>query len=229
MHCQDCGNEAPTVDVTYYQTIGMVIMWRLKSIKGRMCRSCGLRHFVRMTGLTLLTGWWGIISFWINCFSILNNLVRACYVLSLPAAPASTPGVQARPAHIEPPPFAPVAAPVPAPAPARAPALAPVAQYVLCTVMGEIPLYSGLQLSTSDLGLPSTPHTASFIAEVVAKPAPPGSSASEALGLRNLGSTGWTASVPGGAPRPIGPGQVVPLRDGLAVDIGSSAMRVRGG
>lgn len=85
MCCQDCGQQAPTVQVTYYQTIGMLIMWRLKSIKGQMCRGCALKHFARMTGLTLLTGWWGVISFWMNCFSILNNLVRVCFVLGLPA------------------------------------------------------------------------------------------------------------------------------------------------
>lgn len=47
---------------------------------------------MRLTGLTLVTGWWGFISFFINWMVLLSNVVNVLPALFLPAAfpPGST-------------------------------------------------------------------------------------------------------------------------------------------
>jgi len=41
---------------------------------GRFCRNCGLATFRQMQNRTLITGWWGVISFFVNIGSLLGNL-----------------------------------------------------------------------------------------------------------------------------------------------------------
>jgi hypothetical protein len=49
-----------------------------ETLVSQSCRSCALHDFARMTGWTLLLGWWGFISFFINwgflCFNVLSTL-----------------------------------------------------------------------------------------------------------------------------------------------------------
>lgn len=79
--CESCGLPTETKYVEIYQNIGLLIMRRFGSVKGRFCRSCIEYYFWTMTGKTMLFGWWGVISFFITPFLLINNFLR--YLSSL--------------------------------------------------------------------------------------------------------------------------------------------------
>jgi hypothetical protein len=81
MICQACGVEAPTKYVAFYKNIGALVMRFFQSVEGNLCKSCIHKYFWRFTLTDLFLGWWGVISFFITPFLILNNLAR--YVLCL--------------------------------------------------------------------------------------------------------------------------------------------------
>ena len=85
MICQNCGVEAPTKYVAFYQNIGALVMRFSKSAEGNMCKSCVHRTFWEFTLMNLVLGWWGLISLIVNPFFILNNIAR--YVICLGMAP----------------------------------------------------------------------------------------------------------------------------------------------
>jgi len=87
MACQVCGRDVPVKYVEYYQNIGMLVLRQMRSAKGNMCKRCSNHYFFRMTGLTLVTGWWGLISAILNPFLIVNNMVRVVSTMSLADAP----------------------------------------------------------------------------------------------------------------------------------------------
>ncbi|MCA9186897.1 MAG: hypothetical protein R3E01_09790 [Pirellulaceae bacterium] len=87
MICQDCGVEADTKHVTFYQNIGALVIRFPKSIDGNLCKSCVHRHFWTMTGVTLVLGWWGMISLIVSPFFVLNNVVRYVLCLGMSAVP----------------------------------------------------------------------------------------------------------------------------------------------
>ena len=76
MPCQACGRNAPTKYVEFYQNIGMLVLRSMRSVRGNLCKRCIKKYSLKLTGLTLLTGWWGMISAVINPFLIINNLFR---------------------------------------------------------------------------------------------------------------------------------------------------------
>lgn len=88
MICQDCGIEAETKNVSFYQNIGMLIVRLPKSIEGNLCKSCIHKHFWGMTTTTFFLGWWGTISFILTPFFLLNNVGRYMFCLGMSAVPA---------------------------------------------------------------------------------------------------------------------------------------------
>jgi hypothetical protein len=87
MRCEVCGVEAETRHVTFYQNIGALVVRFPSTVEGNLCKSCIHSHFWSMTTVSLLLGWWGVISFLLNPFFILNNLIR--YLLCLGMKPPS--------------------------------------------------------------------------------------------------------------------------------------------
>jgi hypothetical protein len=81
MACQACGRNAPTKYVEFYQNIGMLVMRSMRTTRGNLCKRCIKKYFLKVTGLTLVTGWWGMISLILNPFLIINNVFR--YLTSL--------------------------------------------------------------------------------------------------------------------------------------------------
>ncbi len=74
--CQVCGRSGPTRFVTFHQNIGLVV-WRLhRSVEGYLCKFCIDDAFFRMSGITLLFGWWGVISFVVSFVFLPMNVVR---------------------------------------------------------------------------------------------------------------------------------------------------------
>ena len=84
-YCQACGREAPTKYVAFYQNIGALVVRFQRSIRGYLCKSCIHTNFWKFTGLTLATGWWGFVSFFVNIFFILNNVGRYFACLGMAA------------------------------------------------------------------------------------------------------------------------------------------------
>lgn len=93
MICQSCGVEAPTKYTEFHQNIGALVVRFHKATKGNLCKSCINKHFWSFTLKTLILGWWGVISFFVTPFFILNNIIRYLSALKLPPVPvgATTP------------------------------------------------------------------------------------------------------------------------------------------
>ena len=71
--CRFCGS-SPACEATLRQETGMVLVRRRRWLTGPFCRSCGIAMFREVTNRTLLTGWWGVLSFFANLLTIAGNL-----------------------------------------------------------------------------------------------------------------------------------------------------------
>lgn len=80
--CGVCGRE-PSVEVVIRWHVGMLIAQRLYKVRRELCRDHGLELWRQWTGLTVVQGWWGYISFFANIFTILMNLVALVKLLRL--------------------------------------------------------------------------------------------------------------------------------------------------
>src|SRR5262249_52307306 len=87
MICQACGVEAPTKYVAFYQNIGALILRFSKSAQGELCKSCIQKYFWQFTLTNLVLGWWGVISFFVTPFFLLNNIVRYLLCLGMEPVP----------------------------------------------------------------------------------------------------------------------------------------------
>jgi hypothetical protein len=92
MICQDCGVEAATKYVSFYQNIGALVVRFNKSVEGHLCKSCIHKHFWGMSAITLFLGWWGTISLIVTPFILLNNIGRYVFCLGMdPVRPGASP------------------------------------------------------------------------------------------------------------------------------------------
>lgn len=87
MFCQCCGVEAPTKHVTFHQNIGALVIRFPSTLDGNLCKSCIHSNFWKMTGTSLILGWWGIISFFVNVFFILSNIITYLCCLGMEPVP----------------------------------------------------------------------------------------------------------------------------------------------
>jgi hypothetical protein len=62
--------------VTFRGHTGMLFVMRFWSVSGPFCRDCGIATFRRVVSTTLVTGWWGILSFFITPFVLLADVIR---------------------------------------------------------------------------------------------------------------------------------------------------------
>jgi hypothetical protein len=85
--CQICGRDAPTKRVTFMQNIGVLVIRFPKQVSGALCRHCIDKYFFEMTGITMLFGWWGMISFFYSLVAVPVNVFTYLGALSLPAPP----------------------------------------------------------------------------------------------------------------------------------------------
>lgn len=87
MICQACGVEAPTKYVAFYQNIGLLVIRFSNTIEGNLCKSCIHKYFWQYTLITFFLGWWGIISFIVTIFFLLNNIFRYLFCLGMEPVP----------------------------------------------------------------------------------------------------------------------------------------------
>ncbi len=88
--CAICGC-VPARQVEYRQGIGMLFLRRTKTMRVVACRDCGVALFRKMQSATLLTGWWGMISFFLNLGTLWSNYKerRTLDELEAPRQPAA--------------------------------------------------------------------------------------------------------------------------------------------
>jgi hypothetical protein len=58
-------------------------------VKGNLCPACAKKHFQELTLITLVGGWWGVISFLMTPFILVNNVLQ--YLSYKPAATMDVP------------------------------------------------------------------------------------------------------------------------------------------
>jgi hypothetical protein len=91
--CHICKIEAQTKYVKFVQHIGAVVVMFNKSIKGDLCRNCINKYFRKYTAITVIAGWWGLISFFVTPIALLSNIVTylTCHNLQPVPLGASVP------------------------------------------------------------------------------------------------------------------------------------------
>jgi len=82
--CQACRREVPAKYCEFTQGIGMLVLRTQRGVKGNMCKHCASKYFWELTGLTMVTGWWGVISFITNIVFIISNITYFIGSRSLP-------------------------------------------------------------------------------------------------------------------------------------------------
>jgi hypothetical protein len=95
MICQVCGVEAPTRHITMYRNIGLLVMRLSETTDANVCKPCLHGTFWKYTAINMTLGWWGVISFIVTPFFMINNVVY--YLMNLgmesPAPNASSPQI----------------------------------------------------------------------------------------------------------------------------------------
>jgi hypothetical protein len=72
--CIVCGG-TPAIPLEFKTVFAVFVFGVTSTFKGVYCRDCGLANFRLRMSQTLLTGWWGLIHFFINLVAIVTNLV----------------------------------------------------------------------------------------------------------------------------------------------------------
>jgi hypothetical protein len=73
--CDLCRKKKPTVSAGINRHIGAIILMFHKSIRGQFCKECISQVFWKYTLITLLFGWWGVVSLIVTPIVLINNTV----------------------------------------------------------------------------------------------------------------------------------------------------------
>ena len=94
--CQLCGRIGPTKHVHLMQNIGVVVIRFPKTINGHLCKFCIDQNFFKMTAITMLLGWWGMISFVYSLVSIPVNVFNWIGSIGMGEPPEDSASIAAR-------------------------------------------------------------------------------------------------------------------------------------
>lgn len=72
--CQRCGRHGPTKQATLHYNIGLIVLRHSATLQGTFCENCLSYYFWKYTLITLVFGWWGVISFFMTPLILVNNL-----------------------------------------------------------------------------------------------------------------------------------------------------------
>jgi hypothetical protein len=81
--CRACGR-GPAAKLVVRRHVGMIVLQRFVTVKAPLCRDCGTRLVKQYTARTLVQGWWGFISFFVNWFCLAANAVAYLRASRLP-------------------------------------------------------------------------------------------------------------------------------------------------
>lgn len=91
IYCRYCGS-TPAVHVDLRGHRAFVIFMQFLRRPGPFCRDCGLATSRSMTEQSLILGWWGMLSLFINPFTMLTNISGHKAIAALPAPIPGGPG-----------------------------------------------------------------------------------------------------------------------------------------
>jgi hypothetical protein len=90
--CEGCGRDVPIRRVALNRHIGAFVVMFHVTYDAFLCKRCISTIFWRYTPVTLLLGWWGILSVIITPLVVLNNLFTYIRSLFMPATYVSKVG-----------------------------------------------------------------------------------------------------------------------------------------
>ena len=83
--CQVCGR-GPTAVISVSRNVGMLVRRQFWSYKAPLCRDHGRQLALNWLLATLLMGWWGLISFFVNIGAVVTDLNALRVTLRMPRA-----------------------------------------------------------------------------------------------------------------------------------------------
>lgn len=83
LRCRVCGR-GPARDFVIRRHVGMLLMQRFVKLRAPLCREHGVQLAKQYLGKTLVQGWWGYISFFVNWFVLVTDLVVLSQAKKLP-------------------------------------------------------------------------------------------------------------------------------------------------
>ncbi len=75
-YCETCRRIGPLKRVTFMQNVGALILRFPRTVSGQLCKFCIDKYFFRFTAITLIAGWWGVISFFYSLIAVPSNVVN---------------------------------------------------------------------------------------------------------------------------------------------------------
>jgi hypothetical protein len=90
--CRACGR-APAQEFTIRRHVGMIILQKFVKFRGALCRDHAQQLTHEYLQRTLVQGWWGLISVFVNLFVIATDVAALSKAKKMPAPeqPAATP------------------------------------------------------------------------------------------------------------------------------------------
>jgi len=73
--CEVC-DRVPVAPITVRRHVGMIVLQKFYKVNAQLCRDHGRAVAKEYLGKTLLLGWWGVISFFVNFYAVYTD-VRA--------------------------------------------------------------------------------------------------------------------------------------------------------
>lgn len=75
-YCEACHRVGPLRQAHFTQNIGAIVLRFPRTVSGQLCKLCIDKYFYRFTAVTMLLGWWGVISFFYSCVCIPANFIN---------------------------------------------------------------------------------------------------------------------------------------------------------
>jgi hypothetical protein len=75
-YCEACRRVGRLQQATFMQNIGVVVLRFPRTVSGQLCKFCIDKYFFRFTAVTLMLGWWGVISFFYSLFAVPSNFIN---------------------------------------------------------------------------------------------------------------------------------------------------------
>jgi len=86
-YCESCRRVGPLRQAHFMQNIGVLVLRFPRTVSGQLCKHCIDKFFFRFTGVTMLLGWWGVISFFYSCVAIPANVISWAGSIGMAAPP----------------------------------------------------------------------------------------------------------------------------------------------
>jgi hypothetical protein len=86
-YCEACHRIGPLRQAHFSQNIGAVFFRFPRTVSGQLCKLCIDKFFFRFTTVTMLLGWWGLLSFFYSAVAIPANVINWAGSIGMVAPP----------------------------------------------------------------------------------------------------------------------------------------------